>query len=273
MEGGEGREREKEGEKEREGERKQDFETEARQGLKALSVSQLISYTGSGDVATNRREITKHFAGNREQHLIRMVKQVVSEEAESLDFPCLDVGCRNSSRTATARPALPGRSGEGDPTAAAGGQHGAPGAASGARGAARRLTHSPVTAAGVDLGERGGAAGLQRGRSALRSQQSQQSQQRQRAGPPGAAAAHRAGAASLPAPPSSRTPLRAGPSPASCSGSGCGWAESAADTPPLTTPIYTKPGPELQRLTPPHGAGAAAAPGPPCLHPASGGGG
>lgn len=209
-------------------------------------------------------------------------------EAESLAFPCLDVGCGNSPRAATARPALPGGSGEGDPTAAAAGgrgQHGAPGAANGARGAARRLTHSPVAAAGVDLGERGGAAGLQRGRSAVRSQQSQQSQQRQRTGPPGAAAAHPtgaafparagAGAASLPAPPSSRTPLRAGPRPASRSGSGCGWAERCLRRrrrPPFIR-SRDRERAELPRLTPPHGAGAAAAPGPPCRRPASGGGG
>lgn len=168
---------------------------------------------------------------------------------------------------------------------AARGQHGAPGAANGARGAARRLTHSPVAAAGVDLGERGGAAGLQRGRSAVRSQQSQQSQQRQRTGPPGAAAAHPtgaafparagAGAASLPAPPSSRTPLRAGPRPASRSGSGCGWAERCLRRrrrPPFIR-SRDRERAELPRLTPPHGAGAAAAPGPPCRRPASGGGG
>lgn len=129
------------------------------------------------------------------------------------------------------------------------------------RRAGRRLTHSPVAAAGVDLGERGGAAGLQGRRAALRRQQRQR-QQRQSAGPP-RAAAHRAGAARRPA------ALRRG------AGSGSVWAKRCRRRrrrPPFI-PSRDRARAELPRLTPPHGAGAAAAPGPPCLRPASGGGG
>lgn len=133
--------------------------------------------------------------------------------------------------------------------------------AAGRRRAGRRLTHSPVAAAGVDLGERGGAAGLQGRRAALRRQQRQR-QQRQSAGPP-RAAAHRAGAARRPA------ALRRG------AGSGSVWAKRCRRRrrrPPFI-PSRDRARAELPRLTPPHGAGAAAAPGPPCLRPASGGGG
>lgn len=99
-----------------------------------------------------------------------------------------------------------------------------------------------MAAAGVDLGERGGPAGLQGRRSALRRQQRQR-QQRQRRGPP---APHRALLRVLPVLPEPRSaPLRL-------------RQGSEAPTPP--PPIYPEPGParaEPPRLTPPHGAAPA----------------
>lgn len=90
------------------------------------------------------------------------------------------------------------------------------------------LTHSPVAAAGIDLGDGGGAAGLQRGRAALR-RQKRQRQQRQRTGPPCAASAHPAAAGA------DAEPLFA---------AGCLCPRLRLDeAPPLPPPIYTEPGP------------------------------